>query len=259
MCLLHKTAPAVKDTWVECLDGLSGYRSATEDDQRDREIRIAVVRCWYLQAVDRMPDVGSICLYNKSMMSAGPFSGARGSIQVLIDPVFSGGQEDIYSSVIKDNMILTDDNKLIDLANVKDREGFWLALDKFGWSTLRRFLRVICRLDIDTASLAIFGALLIPQVEAMPQGLLDNLPDIGNRNHWTRNVARFLAPCLAAIMAVRGAYLTDMFHSMQQSVIGSWLFRNSTTIFGLSTLLHCVAWLVTVGLIDQGHTGFLKL
>jgi hypothetical protein len=104
VCLLLETVPAFKDTWVECLGDLSRYRMATEDeDPRDKEIWIAVARYWYCQAVDRMPNVGRLYhhlailarpnalqmlyLYNRSMMSARPFAGARDSIQALLDPV----------------------------------------------------------------------------------------------------------------------------------------------------------------------------
>jgi hypothetical protein len=77
---------------------------ATEDeDLRDKEIWIAVARYWYCQAIDRMPNVGRLYhhlailarpnalqmlyLYNRSIMSARPFSGARESVQALLDPV----------------------------------------------------------------------------------------------------------------------------------------------------------------------------
>jgi hypothetical protein len=45
MALLHETAPAFEDTWIECLGDLGRYRMAIEDDDiRDRKVPTSIWR-----------------------------------------------------------------------------------------------------------------------------------------------------------------------------------------------------------------------
>lgn len=133
----------------------------------------------------------------------------------------------------------------------------WQTLGDLGHPVFRRFLNMIRRLDMDIAMLVIIASLLIPSVEAMPQGILDNPPDHSRDTRRIAWVVR-LVPGIAAVGAVRQGNILRCIQD-EASAFKSWLSRMYGTIIGIFTLLHCVAWVVIVGLIDQGRSDLLKV
>jgi hypothetical protein len=134
------------------------------------------------------------------------------------------------------------------------------TLRDIGRYAVRRLLKTICRLKMDKTGLFILGALLIPSVEAMPNGILDRPMDTSNNAGWTSQIARVFAPSAAGVAAVaaRSTRWVDCIQP-QTSGIGAWISSFRRTILGVSTLGHCIAWMVIVELIDQGRSDLVKV
>ena len=133
----------------------------------------------------------------------------------------------------------------------------WQPLGDFSQSVFKRLLKMIRRVDMNPAILVIIASLLFRPVEAMPQGVLDRPPDHSNDTRWILRAASHLVPGIAVVGMVRQG---NILRRIQDggSAFKSWLSRMCETVFGLLTLLHCVAWVVIVGLIDQGRSDLLK-
>jgi hypothetical protein len=70
LALIYETAPAFKDTWLECLGDLGRYRMAIEDDDIcNRRVWTGVSRHWYNKAQDKSPTER---LYHHLAILAGP-------------------------------------------------------------------------------------------------------------------------------------------------------------------------------------------
>jgi len=134
----------------------------------------------------------------------------------------------------------------------------WQALGDLSQPVFRRFLKMIRCVDMNTPTLVIIALLLVPSVEAMPPGgILDKPPDHSHDTRWIAWAVRRLLPSIALVEAVRQG---NNLRRVQDgaSAFRSWLSRMCETVFGLLMLLHCVAWVVIVGLMDQGRSDLLQ-
>jgi len=113
---------------------------------------------------------------------------------------------------------------------------FGVPKHSHSWKNLAQYVagRLLIRLNTGIPKpLYLFALLPIYGVEAMPQSILDRTP-IHNPQP-----LRFIVAIL-------------LFNA-----IGSYVIKKRTILSGILTLFNCLAWIITVGLIDHGRHDLL--
>jgi hypothetical protein len=128
---------------------------------------------------------------------------------------------------------------------------------RLGWSAFENILKTKSRMKSDMTVVAIVSIFVLPCAEAMPNGLLDKPVSIGSNVPSTNHIAKFVATSAAGI-AVGAAYSTSVYAQKKTTGLRAWVSSLGRTIFGLSTLGHCIAWMVVVALIENGKSGLLN-
>ena len=146
MGLLSETVPSFKNTWVECLGDLSRYRIAIEyDDTKDRDTWMGAAEHWYSKASDKFPTRGrlyhhlailarpnalqQLFYYAKSICEVVPFTSARESILILLEPLLTcnnTGQETLQLPPLDTAFVKAYDV----LLNDKNLKLHWLAVQE---------------------------------------------------------------------------------------------------------------------------------
>lgn len=73
---------------------------------------------------------------------------------------------------------------------------------------------------------------------------------------WTKAMARLVERFALNILVPAAFHFWPNLKRVSSATV-SWSIYHRGTIFGLSTLFHCIAWVVIVGLIDQGRSDLL--
>ncbi|KAI0398817.1 hypothetical protein F4802DRAFT_591877 [Xylaria palmicola] len=142
LTLLYETAPAFKDTWMECLGDIGRYRKAIEEE--DIEAWASISRHWYSKVSDQVPTTGrlyhhlgilappnalqQLYYYAKSLCVPIRFALAEGSIMRLFGQILGEGTrqvpclDPIDTAIVKTHEILF---------SRKHPDRFTTALDEF--------------------------------------------------------------------------------------------------------------------------------